>query len=319
MRSRRAQVWALANLTGLPARDAENHAAGGVITERALWRAHKGAVTSMDWARIEAGESGRRGERLLLRAAPPSSATNQHTWPLRRCRAGDFLLTSSADKTVSLWSLDGAFVGQFGAHVWLADAPNTWRSTEAFPLDPRDQMELETSSAAPKRGATLDRLTAMCPSMSQHASPRALGEPSSLQSRPGSSVSKLLKPDASRPQSGATGAQQPPQQRLLSASPTRLRSAMGAREGADAARGAAAGAAGALAAPAGSASVSRGAGRASFVDRNLSIKTNGLTDEASSSALQGVAETSPDQVGRVLAAAQQDRLRRVRTMRMKDK
>jgi hypothetical protein len=46
------------------------------------------------------------------------------------------------DKTVSMWSERGAFVGQFGAHVWLWDTPGSWRSADPFPLEPKEEFEM---------------------------------------------------------------------------------------------------------------------------------------------------------------------------------
>lgn len=91
---------------------------------------------------------------------------------------GEFLLTSSTDRTVSLWSTSGAFVGQFGACVWLLDTPTTWRATTAYDLDAKDTFNLSMSKEVPKRSSLIkamsSRMSVMgiaSPPMQAHASP----------------------------------------------------------------------------------------------------------------------------------------------------
>jgi hypothetical protein len=54
-----------------------------------------------------------------------------------------------------LWSITGAFVGQFGAHLWLLDLPASWRTREAPALDAKDAFDLDMARPAPRRRQTI--------------------------------------------------------------------------------------------------------------------------------------------------------------------
>lgn len=63
---------------------------------------------------------------------------------------GGFVLSSSIDHTIALWSQTGAMVGLFGASMWLLDEPQSWKSTKPMPLEDRDQFEMDISRQRPR-------------------------------------------------------------------------------------------------------------------------------------------------------------------------
>jgi len=114
-------VWDFSGFTGAAVSGWD--AAEEVVHEVATWRAHRGVISSVDW--VDAGA------------------------------LGTFVLTSSLDRTISLWAESGAMVGMFGAHMWLLDEPHSWRGTVPFPMEERDKFDMDISRQKPKarRGA----------------------------------------------------------------------------------------------------------------------------------------------------------------------
>ena len=51
------------------------------------------------------------------------------------CCVGRFLISSSLDKGVKLWSDRGALVGTFGVGAWRIDDPGSWKEQEIKPLE----------------------------------------------------------------------------------------------------------------------------------------------------------------------------------------
>eukprot|EP00955_Chlamydomonas_euryale_P028798 303980-Chlamydomonas_euryale.AAC.7 len=73
----------------------------GSLTERAVWKAHDGQVSSLCWAALPAGR---------------------------------FLLSAAHDKSIKLWDEGGVLVGTFGNTSWSLDDPATWEAKERQPL-----------------------------------------------------------------------------------------------------------------------------------------------------------------------------------------
>ena len=51
--------------------------------------------------------------------------------------SGVFLISSSLDKDIKLWTPQGALVGVFGIGMWKLDDPLTWKAQEIKPLEVR--------------------------------------------------------------------------------------------------------------------------------------------------------------------------------------
>ncbi|KAG2490207.1 hypothetical protein HYH03_011334 [Edaphochlamys debaryana] len=122
------KVWDLSTYGGGPMSQAT---AAATIRELAVWRGHRAHVTSLDWVDAPA-PPGRGG----LGGGGSSRAL--------------YLVSSSADCTVALWTETGVRVGTFGQNTWSLDDPSTWADTERQPLDERDSWVMETSRAIPR-------------------------------------------------------------------------------------------------------------------------------------------------------------------------
>jgi len=101
-------------------------AGGGVpmVREVAVWRAHHKVITSVDLAPVTHGL---------------------------------FVLSSSHDKALKLWTQDGVLVGIFGNHVWKLDDPATWQARSREPLDHKDKFDLDVGRRDPRVVGTLGR------------------------------------------------------------------------------------------------------------------------------------------------------------------
>ncbi|KAL6759826.1 quinon protein alcohol dehydrogenase-like superfamily [Haematococcus lacustris] len=100
--------------------------AAALIRQTAVWRAHKAVVTSVQWV------------------------SNKH---------GEFVLTSSLDHQVAMWSASGALLGLLGHRMWQLSDAASWRCSAAVPLEPREAFELQVSEQParyPGRAPPLD-------------------------------------------------------------------------------------------------------------------------------------------------------------------
>ncbi|GLI65559.1 hypothetical protein VaNZ11_009122 [Volvox africanus] len=145
------KVWDISRYTGGVLSQAN---AATVIREVAMWRGHKSHVTSLDWvdlsigasAGIAAAATGGGGGGTTASTAVPAHPHVLGTGG----RRGLFLVSSSADCTVSLWTERGVRVGTFGQNTWSLDDPSTWVETEQVPLDERDTWIMEASRVIPR-------------------------------------------------------------------------------------------------------------------------------------------------------------------------
>lgn len=132
--SLRLQVWDMSGYTGGVLSQA---AAAFVIREVAVWRGHKAHVTSLDWMLpgssplasglglapgIAVGPPGAPGSSggtgLDERGSLSSANISMSGAASGAAGGGAFLLSSSADCTVVLWSATGGRVGTFGQSMW---------------------------------------------------------------------------------------------------------------------------------------------------------------------------------------------------------
>ncbi|PNH08562.1 hypothetical protein TSOC_004860 [Tetrabaena socialis] len=125
------EVWDISRFSGGPLSQA---AAAIAIREVALWRGHSAHVTSLDWVVLE---------------APPATAPGSGSAD-GSGRPAVFLISSSADCTVTLWSDSGVRVGTFGQNTWGLQERNTWVDQETIALDERDTWIMEASRVIPR-------------------------------------------------------------------------------------------------------------------------------------------------------------------------
>mmetsp|Transcript_1517 Transcript_1517/g.3677 ORF Transcript_1517/g.3677 Transcript_1517/m.3677 type:complete len:1120 (-) Transcript_1517:241-3600(-) len=113
--------------------------ASAQIKETALWRGHQSIVSSLDW--VDGGSN------------------------------GQFVLSSSLDRSTALWTSQGVLVGHFGAHLWFWDMPHSWASQTPPVLEMKEEYEMQVSAAASRQQAR------------QRAQARAQQRQSSMHSR----------------------------------------------------------------------------------------------------------------------------------------
>ncbi|GFR47120.1 hypothetical protein Agub_g8807 [Astrephomene gubernaculifera] len=158
--------------------------AASVFREIAVWRGHKSHVTSLDWVDssspsnsagggsglgggipgsgggggVSAGGGGPHGGSMGGGHAGGGFAGGVHGGGGFgggaggggvAARRGLFLVSSSADCTVALWTESGVRVGTFGQNTWALEDRTTWVEQKTIPLDERDSWIMEASLIIP--------------------------------------------------------------------------------------------------------------------------------------------------------------------------
>ncbi|KAF5831982.1 WD40-repeat-containing domain protein [Dunaliella salina] len=67
--------------------------------------------------------------------------------------AGQFVLSSSLDRSTALWTSQGALLGHFGAHLWFWDMPHSWASQTPPVMEMKEEYEMQVSAAASRQEA----------------------------------------------------------------------------------------------------------------------------------------------------------------------
>ncbi|KAJ9527074.1 hypothetical protein QJQ45_025214, partial [Haematococcus lacustris] len=165
------KVWDLSAFTGSPLRDSQEAAA--LIRQTAVWRAHKAVVTSVQWV------------------------SNKH---------GEFVLTSSLDHQVAMWSASGALLGLLGHRMWQLSDPSSWRCSAAVPLEPREAFELQVSEQPARYPGRAPPLDTDAPTLTPTPHAPAANHPSPLHPhRPPNSPSPLPPSPNSPPSAPSPG------------------------------------------------------------------------------------------------------------------
>ncbi|KXZ56621.1 hypothetical protein GPECTOR_1g56 [Gonium pectorale] len=125
------KVWDMSRYTGGVLTP---QAAASTIRELAVWRGHKGHVTSLDW--VDVAHSGGGGALGALGVVPVSSNSGSREL---------FLVSSSADCTVAVWTEGGARIGTFGQNTWVLQERDSW-IMEASRVIPRSDPAAPASS-----------------------------------------------------------------------------------------------------------------------------------------------------------------------------